>query len=118
MKTQFGTIATLGVSFSILNSWVAEAGSLLAPITLGGPVTILWGCLGAGIYTTILCLGIAELASALPNAGGPYHYTFVVAPKSCRNVLSFFVGWSNMISWWFIIRQADSTVIEETGPID
>lgn len=87
MKRQFGTIATLGIAFAILNSWVAEAGSLLAPLALGGPVTILWGCVAGAIFTSLLCVGIAELASALPSAGGPYHYTYVVASTSTKKFL-------------------------------
>lgn len=106
MKHQFGTIATLGIAFSILNSWVAEAGSLLAPLALGGPVTIIWGCVAGAAFTAVLCVGIAELASAFPSAGGPYHYTYVVASDRTKNFLSFFVGWSNMIAWWFIISSA------------
>ncbi|KAJ9626842.1 hypothetical protein H2204_009858 [Knufia peltigerae] len=106
MKKQFGTLATLGIAFAILNSWVAEAGSMLAPIALGGPVTIVWGCVAAAIFTTVLCLGVAELASAFPGAGGPYHYTYVLASEAHRKFLSFVVGWSNLIAWWFIISSA------------
>ncbi|RMZ84509.1 hypothetical protein DV737_g1142, partial [Chaetothyriales sp. CBS 132003] len=87
MKKQFGTVATLGIAFAILNSWVAEAGSLLAPIALGGPVTIIWGCVAGVAFTTVLCAGVAEMASALPGAGGPYHYTFVLAAPKHRKFL-------------------------------
>lgn len=92
MKKQFGTLATLGIAFAILNSWVAEAGSMLAPIALGGPVTIVWGCVAAAIFTTVLCLGVAELASAFPGAGGPYHYTYVLASEAHRKFLVSTVG--------------------------
>ncbi|CAH0003391.1 unnamed protein product [Clonostachys byssicola] len=103
MKKQFSSIATLGLAFSILNSWVGAAGSLLGPISLGGSVTAIWGCLAGAIFTTILCMGVIEMASAMPGAGGPYHYTFVLAWEHNRKFLSFFVGWCNMIAWWFVV---------------
>ncbi|EXJ93406.1 hypothetical protein A1O1_01798 [Capronia coronata CBS 617.96] len=106
MKKQFGTIATLGIAFSILNSWVAESGSMLGPIALGGPVTIIWGCVAGAVFTAILCASFAEMASALPGAGGPYHYTYVVCGPGHRKFLSFVAGWSNTVAWWFIASSA------------
>ncbi|KAJ6088077.1 hypothetical protein N7499_004259 [Penicillium canescens] len=87
MKKQFGSIAALGVAFSILNSWVGAAGSLLGPITLGGSVTVIWGCLAGAVFTTVLCIGVVEMASAMPGAGGPYHYTYILAWKENRNFI-------------------------------
>jgi choline transport protein len=87
MKKQFSTVATLGVAFSILNSWVGAAGSLLAPISLGGSVTVIWGCLAGAIFTSTLCMGVIEMASAMPGAGGPYHYTFILADEKYRKFL-------------------------------
>lgn len=87
MKKQFSSIATLGLAFSILNSWVGAAGSLLGPISLGGSVTAIWGCLAGAAFTTILCMGVIEMASAMPGAGGPYHYTFVLAWEHNRKFL-------------------------------
>ncbi|KUL82537.1 hypothetical protein ZTR_09182 [Talaromyces verruculosus] len=87
MKKQFSGVAALGVAFSILNSWVGAAGSLLGPISLGGSVTVIWGCLAGAIYTTTLCMGVVEMASAMPGAGGPYHYTYVLAWEKHKNIL-------------------------------
>lgn len=84
MKKQFGTIATIGVAFAVMNPWVAEGTGLVLYVRLGGTVTILWGCLAGGVFTAIICLGLAELASAYPGAGGPYHYTFMVASERYR----------------------------------
>lgn len=90
MKKQFGTIAGLGVAFAVLNSWVAESASMLGPISLGGCVTLIWGCVAGALFTTILCAGVAEMASAFPNAGGPYHYTYMLSSESYKNFLVSF----------------------------
>lgn len=87
MKKQFSPVAVLGVAFSILNSWVGAAGSLLAPISLGGSVTAIWGCLAGAVFTSTLCLGVTEMASAMPGAGGPYHYTYMLAWEKNRKFL-------------------------------
>jgi amino acid transporter len=34
-----------------------------------------------------VCIGLAELASAYPGAGGPYHWTFMVASEKNRKFL-------------------------------
>ncbi|KAG9952316.1 hypothetical protein KCU85_g2243, partial [Aureobasidium melanogenum] len=62
--------------------------------------------MAGAVFTAVLCVGIAEMASAFPGAGGPYHYTYMLSSESYRSFLSFLVGWSAVIAWWFIISSA------------
>lgn len=41
-----------------------------------------------------------------PTAGGQYHWTFLFAPKSCRNFLSFITGWQCVLSWQACLASA------------
>jgi choline transport protein len=87
MKKQFGTFGTLGAALCVSNSWVSEGATLTLYVSLGGSVTVIWGCLAAAAFTATVSLGLAELASAFPGAGGPYHYTFMVASQNNRKLL-------------------------------
>jgi choline transport protein len=44
--------------------------------------------------------------SRAPTAGGQYHWTFLFAPKSCRNFLSFITGWQSVLSWQACLASA------------
>jgi len=41
-----------------------------------------------------------------PTAGGQYHWTFLFAPKSNRNFLSFITGWQSVLSWQACLASA------------
>ena len=41
-----------------------------------------------------------------PTAGGQYHWTFLFAPASCRNFLSFIIGWQSVLSWQACLASA------------
>ena len=45
-------------------------------------------------------------AGRAPTAGGQYHWTFLFAPKSCRNFLSFITGWQSVLSWQACLASA------------
>ncbi|KAL9584624.1 MAG: hypothetical protein Q9212_002000 [Teloschistes hypoglaucus] len=42
---------------------------------------------------------MAELASMIPLAGGPFNWVSVLAPPLYRNFLSYMAGWLTVISW-------------------
>src|SRR5512147_119797 len=65
----------------------------LALAAMGGPQAMLGWILGAVLC---LCDGMvwAELGSALPRSGGPYHYLLqAFGPKSWGRILSFLFLW-------------------------
>ena len=65
----------------------------------GGPAGMLWMTIGTatGIY---LCdLSLAEMASMTPSSAGPYQWTAELAPQSCQKMLSFVVGYFDVIGW-------------------
>ncbi|KAH0262451.1 hypothetical protein KCU71_g20574, partial [Aureobasidium melanogenum] len=70
LKRTFSPLAMLGLAFAILNSWTALATSLSLALSSGGPTSVLWGLITAGICNLCLAASLAEFLSAYPSAGG------------------------------------------------
>ena len=57
------------------------------------------GWLVVGFFVTLVALGMAEVASSYPTAGGLYYWAAKLAPESGRDPAkwSWFVGWFNLV---------------------
>ncbi|OQD73466.1 hypothetical protein PENDEC_c015G01911 [Penicillium decumbens] len=53
--------------------------------------------LAASVFITLVSLAMADMASAMPTAGGLYFWTHYYATEKLKNPLSFLVGYSNTI---------------------
>ena len=51
------------------------------------------------IFYWIVAASIAELASAIPSAGGVYHWASVTPGKRYGRVVGFFAGYWNWLAW-------------------
>lgn len=87
MKKNLGPFAILCVGFNICNSWVGLAATMVIGMESGGSVTILYGLIVVLFFLGCSALTMAELASVYPTAGGPYHWTSILAPEYSNRVL-------------------------------
>lgn len=99
LHRQFSPLAMLGLAFAILNSWTALATSLSIALPSGGPVSVIWGLVTAGICNLCIAVSLAEFLSAYPTAGGQYEWVHIVSWKSWRPSLSWICGWINVGGW-------------------
>ncbi|KAJ9656043.1 hypothetical protein H2198_005203 [Neophaeococcomyces mojaviensis] len=109
-ERQFSKWSMLGLAFAILNSWAALAAGLSFALPSGGPTTVLWGLVTAGICNLSLAASLAEFLSAYPTAGGQYHWVAVISPPSLKRGLSWVTGWINLSGWVALV--ATNGVIE------
>ncbi|KNG52136.1 amino acid permease [Stemphylium lycopersici] len=65
----------------------------------GGPAGLIYGFLliWLGNFSVFVCIG--ELASAVPTAGGQYHWVSLLAPRSSKKFFSYVTGWLTVIGW-------------------
>ena len=58
----------------------------------GGPAGLIYGFLiiWLGNFSVFICIG--ELASAVPTAGGQYHWVSLLAPRSNKRFFSYITG--------------------------
>ena len=99
LKRHFSPLAMLGLAFAILNSWTALSASLSLALPSGGPTSVIWGLITAGICNLCLAASLAEFMSAYPTAGGQYHWVAMISWKKWVPLLSWVTGWINMSGW-------------------
>jgi choline transport protein len=81
LKRNFSSLSMLGLAFAILNSWTALSASLSLALPSGGPTSVLWGLMTAGVCNLCLAASLSEFLSAYPTAGGQYHVSLAVAKE-------------------------------------
>ncbi|KAI1088971.1 amino acid transporter [Rostrohypoxylon terebratum] len=99
LKRNFSMISMLGLAFAILNTWTALAASISLALPSGGPSSVVWGLIVAGICNLCLAASLAEFLSAYPTAGGQYHWAAIVAWKNWSRSISYATGWINVSGW-------------------
>ncbi len=99
LKRNFSTLSMLGLAFAILNSWTALSASLSLALPSGGPTSVIWGLITAGICDLCLAASLAEFLSAYPTAGGQYHWVAVISWEPWMPILSWTTGWINVSGW-------------------
>ncbi|KAL8710664.1 MAG: hypothetical protein Q9225_007254 [Loekoesia sp. 1 TL-2023] len=102
LQRSFSPLAALGLGFSITNSWVGYLSNFGQNLTYGGPQNVIFGLLVATAVQWTITLGLSEVASAFPSAGGQYHFTFILAPTKHKRFAAFVVGWMTLLGWWVI----------------
>ncbi|KAF5549070.1 amino acid polyamine transporter I [Fusarium mexicanum] len=65
----------------------------------GGSVTVIYGMLVVLVCLGCSALTMAELSSVYPTAGGPYHWTSILAPAKTNRVLSYACAFLNFFGW-------------------
>jgi len=96
LRRRMGGFSNFAVSFTIISILTGALTSFFIGMSFGGPVEIVWGWVLVGIMTTIVGLGMAEIASAYPTAGGLYYWTAKLAPDN-PGIWSWFTGWFNLL---------------------
>lgn len=87
---QMTHLETVSVSWIICDSWAGMAATVSLAISQGGPITLIYGPVVMVVLVGDCTFTLAELASVYPTAGGQYHWTSILAPKSMSRAL---VSW-------------------------
>jgi len=88
-----GAFRNFAISFSIISILAGCLPSYFVAFHWGGPVSITWGWLIVGVFTTFVALSMAEIASAYPTAGGLYYWS----SKLGGPAWGWFTGWFNVL---------------------
>lgn len=87
---QMTHLETVSASWIICDSWAGMAATVSLAISQGGPATLIYGPVIMLVLVGACAFTLAELASVYPTAGGQYHWTSILAPKSMSRAL---VSW-------------------------
>ena len=90
------TFSNFAVSFTIISILSGCLTLFAFGMRTGGPAEMVWGWLVVGFFVTLVALGMAEVASSYPTAGGLYYWSAKLA-KTNAPAWSWFTGWFNLL---------------------
>ena len=88
-----GAFRNFAISFTIISILAGCLPSYYVAFHWGGPVSVIWGWLIVGFFTTFVALSMAEIASTYPTAGGLYYWS----SKLGGPAWGWFTGWFNLL---------------------
>ncbi|CAF0904322.1 unnamed protein product [Adineta steineri] len=66
-------------------------------MTTGGPIIMVWGWILVSIFTLCVSLGMAEICSSYPTAGGLYFWSANLLPNQYKPMVSWYTAWFNIM---------------------
>ena len=93
------TFSNFAVSFTIISILSGCLTLFYFAMNTGGPAIMTLGWLFVGFFVLMVALGMAEVASSYPTAGGLYYWAAKLADEAGGNgaAWSWFVGWFNLV---------------------
>ena len=93
------TFSNFAVSFTIISILSGCLTLFGFAMNVGGPAVMTLGWLFVGFFVILVALGMAEVASSYPTAGGLYYWSAKLAEQAGGNpaAWSWFVGWFNLV---------------------
>ena len=93
------TFSNFAISFTIISILSGCLTLFGFAMNTGGPAVMTLGWLVVGGFVTLVALGMAEVASSYPTAGGLYYWSAKIADEAGGNgaAWSWFVGWFNLV---------------------
>ncbi|PYH42062.1 uncharacterized protein BP01DRAFT_385908 [Aspergillus saccharolyticus JOP 1030-1] len=97
LRRHYSTVQGFAIAFSIIGLLPSIASTLLYSIPaghVGNGLTLALGWFAASAQIFKVALTMADLASAMPTAGGLYFWTHYFSGEKWKNPLSFVIGYS------------------------
>ncbi|KAK7223078.1 hypothetical protein V2G26_011081 [Clonostachys chloroleuca] len=118
MPERFSIWSLAALAFTLTSTWQGTASSIGAGLMAAGQGGMIWALTIAGLMTTVVAVGMAELASAYPVSGAQYYWSFMVARDDYKAFTSYITAWLTVIGWWFasaaVANFVSSTILDIT----
>lgn len=101
LEKRFSLWSTIAFQFSLICSSIAIGTYLNTVVGVGGSPFLIYGYILAVGCDLVICFSLAELASAYPHSSAQVHWTYCLAPKRFKKVMSFLVGILSCAGWIF-----------------
>jgi amino acid permease (GABA permease) len=101
-----GSFSNFAVSFSIISILTGGITTYYLGMDAGGPFVITIGWFIVGAFTLCVGMGMAEICSAYPTAGGLYYWSAQLATKN-KAAWSWACGWFNLVGQVAITASID-----------
>ncbi len=108
-----GAFQNFALSFSIISVLTGAVTLYGAGLTAGGPRVMLFGWPLVAIFTLVVGLSLAELASAFPTAGALYHWSSILGGPGA----GWATAWLNVLGQFAITAAIDFGLAEFLAPL-
>ncbi|WP_041835073.1 amino acid permease [Acidothermus cellulolyticus] len=98
--------SNFAISFSIISILAGAITSYGIAMVSGGPIAISIGWPLVGVFVLLVGMGMAEICSAYPTAGGLYFWAARLARKNKRQ-WAWFTGWYNFLGEFAVTAAID-----------
>jgi amino acid permease (GABA permease) len=96
LRRSLSAFSNFAVSFTIISILSGCLTLYGTGMNTGGPVAMIWGWPLVGVFVVLIGLGMAEVCSSYPTAGGLYYWAAKLAPRNGA-AWSWFTGWFNLV---------------------
>jgi amino acid permease (GABA permease) len=96
LRRSMSGFSNFAVSFTIISILSGCLTLYGVGLNTGGPVALIWGWPLVGAFVVLVGLGMAEVCSSYPTAGGLYYWAAKLAPRNGA-AWSWFTGWFNLV---------------------
>ncbi|KAI8959859.1 amino acid transporter [Daldinia sp. FL1419] len=103
LQPRLSRLTMVALTFAILNTWIALAGSIGLVLPSGGSVSFLYGFIFCVLCNLALAASLGEMAAIWPTAGGQYHFVYALCTDKWKKSMSFWVGWTNIAGWLTLV---------------
>lgn len=108
-----GAFQNFALSFSIISILTGAVTLYGAGLTAGGPRVMLLGWPLVALFTLVVGLSLAELASAFPTAGALYHWSSILGGPGA----GWATAWLNVLGQFAITAAIDFGLAEFLAPL-
>ncbi|KAI9649900.1 hypothetical protein NHQ30_002484 [Ciborinia camelliae] len=110
LKRRFKSLSSVGLTCGLMLTWEVVLFTLQFGLQNGGPAGLIYGYLAAWSGSMLQALVMAEMASMIPLAGGPFNWVAILSPSWCKKFLSYLAGWLTVICWQAFVAETCYTV--------
>ncbi|KAH8691560.1 amino acid/polyamine transporter I [Talaromyces proteolyticus] len=103
LQPRLSRLTMVAMTFAVLNTWIALAGSIGLVLPSGGSISFLYGFIFCVACNFALAASLGELAAIWPTAGGQYHFVYALCTEKWRKPMSFWVGWTSIAGWLTLV---------------
>ncbi|GAA5166189.1 amino acid permease [Amycolatopsis dongchuanensis] len=97
LRRTMSAFSNFAVSFTIISILSGCLTLYGFGLGTGGPAAMVWGWPLVGVFVVLVGLGMAEVCSSYPTAGGLYYWAAKLAPPRSAAAWSWFTGWFNLV---------------------
>ncbi|KAG0219344.1 hypothetical protein BGX31_011344 [Mortierella sp. GBA43] len=97
MKRQFTGLQNFGFTLTNASVLIGIVPLFGFGMATGGPVVAIWGWLIVAFFVMFIGLGMAEICSTYPTAGGLYFWTAKLGGPKWGPMFSWYEAWFNML---------------------